>query len=124
MMCPRCRRDPQPSNFADPRRCAFDTEGALFTAENWNCATLDVLRERVYSDATDRLRHYSDDQSFSVLPLGGAFLCLGWYKGRGRVELAQVVREQRVLPLNLKLAEAFIAQDDHALFMLLHPEAR
>lgn len=87
MSCKRCQADPQPSHLRDPRRCAFDAEGA-FTPDNWQCATLEVLLDKAQAN------HYGDDESVQLVPVvffdenGLADGTDGWivmtrYKSRG-----------------------------------------
>ena len=83
----------------DPPKCAFP-EG-VFVSDNWNCATMNELRDIVYKLAT-----WNEDQYTAAIPLDcGWFIVLGWYKNRGRTELCAVVDEDRIWPATLEDAD-------------------
>lgn len=100
MTCAKClAADPQPANFASPRRCGFDKDD-VFQSNNWNCLTLTSLRESAH---IAEVVSFKDDQAASALPNyardDGSFLILGWYKDRGRTEFAGLLHESsRVQP--------------------------
>ena len=97
MTCPRCAADPQPENYGSPRRCAFP-EG-VFVADNWACASMDVVRSR--EDDGESIANRCDQRLVTLILPSGAFLVLGIYKHRGRTEAAVVIDEAVVRPLTL-----------------------
>ena len=78
--CPACRNRVKDWDGDDPK-CAF-VDG-VFSGENWNCATMNALRERVESSSRHAV-HWNEDVNAALLPAGGGFLLLAWYKSRGR----------------------------------------
>lgn len=83
--CPRCAADPQPSNFGNPRHCAFTATGE-FTTENWNCATLDALMELMGLED----EHHGTDESLQLVKVRlcddtetNGWIVLTRYKHRG-----------------------------------------
>jgi hypothetical protein len=84
--------------------CAFPN--GRFVTRNWMCATMGALRDVAAESAA-----YSDDQYAALLPWDGSFVLLGWYKSRGRTEVARVITPAaQVRWLTLKQAEAFLAE--------------
>jgi len=81
MACPRCNERIKDWDGADPD-CGFPH--GTFTPGNWNCATLNALR-----DLADESRVWCDDNSAAVLPAGDGFVLLRWYKNRGCTEDAR-----------------------------------
>jgi hypothetical protein len=80
--CPRCIERGQTWN-GDPPRCGFDENGN-FIENNWNCATLNALRELAEENAVFSDSH---QQSISVIQkydVGHGIL--SWYKSRGRTD--------------------------------------
>jgi hypothetical protein len=106
--CPRCLARGQ-TWAGDAPNCGFKT--GLFDSDNWNCATLNALREAA---ATKNQRVYGDDVSCATLWTGfdmNAFVVLTWYKNRGRTTGAVVVSDHNLpVPLRLKVAEAALAE--------------
>lgn len=101
-VCRRCQRDPQPTNFGTPRRCAFTAAGA-WQGDNWRCATLDALL-----DIRDEVEHWGEDESLQVIFAGaglGGWVALTRYKSRGATALAYYISQERCEPLSLALAE-------------------
>lgn len=92
--------------FGVVRKCAF--EEAKFSSENWNCATMGMLRTLGDSNFyvnPPGAEVRSIDQTGSMLPFDGKFIVMGWYKSRGKVEAAVVVDEEKVRTLTLEVAE-------------------
>jgi hypothetical protein len=94
MTCKRCAAD-----LAEPRRCAFPD--GTFIADNWACETAMQLRERVATLTN------ADDQHAALWPIQplAVFIVLGWYKQRGRTEVALAMDGTMTAPLPLWLAE-------------------
>lgn len=112
MICERCQKRGKTWKGSDPT-CAF-LEGK-FISENWNCATMNALREiaEEYSNAAIcdppgyRYRHC--DVSLAAIPYSSnsceKFLVLSWYKDRGRTGQAWIFCDDDA-PEVLTLAEA------------------
>lgn len=100
----------------DDRKCAFDDAG-IFKADNWNCATMNVLRtlaDDCFYEHPPGKALYNSDQTLAVVPSAapsetGAFIVMGWYKSRGRTEVALLIDEEQHTPLTLRAAESFIS---------------
>jgi hypothetical protein len=76
--CPRCKKRGKVWEGDDPV-CGFDEQGN-FLSRNWNCATLNALRERCKIS-------WCDDYSIGVTSKPDCgFLILKWYKSRGRTD--------------------------------------
>ena len=87
-------------------RCAFSN--GIFSSDNWNCATMNKLREIVKKAGL----FWRDDDigSIGVLPVDldefYGFLIMLWYKERGQVEQAILLSSERppaLLTLDLAL---------------------
>jgi hypothetical protein len=79
--CPRCQERVKDWE-GDDAKCGFDENGN-FLENNWNCATLNALRERAEENAvwSDNQQNVSVIQTFDV---GHAIL--SWYKHRGQTD--------------------------------------
>lgn len=97
MTCKRCETSPL-SGYIESRVCAF--KSGVFSADNWNCATLNELRDPDLGPEC-----YSDDQVSQLVPWEGCFVAMGWYKQRGRTEFAGILNERVLTPLTLGQAE-------------------
>ena len=82
-------------HWRSPIQCAFDAEGN-FEIHNWMCASLSPFLEEAWEREAS-----NNDQHAAVLPLGGDFLLLYYYKRRGRIEGAYFVSDEGVRPLRL-----------------------
>lgn len=103
--CGRCERRGKNWTGDDPR-CAFSESGD-FLNENWNCATMNALRECA------RVREavvWSEDQNAAVLPWEGIFIALSWYKSRGKTDLAVVFDGPDARRLTLDEAEEYLGE--------------
>lgn len=106
-LCPRCIARGKTWEGGDPK-CSFPNEG-LFTAEGWNCATANALRqlcggvEGLFSEPDEPVTMHGkeqayairwDDDSWGVINIIGIdlerdhykTLWLSWYKNRGRTD--------------------------------------
>lgn len=101
--CRRCETRGQ-DWAGDAPKCGFPSRKP-FVGSNWNCATLNELREHAESSAI-----YNDDQYAALLPIpdSGEFIVLCWYKHRGRTESACVISGSLVRPLTLRDAARFL----------------
>lgn len=106
--CAMCEERGQPWTGAAPK-CAFPDAGD-FTADNWNCATMNALR-----DAAEAHRVQHDDQSLGAVPFdnelqhepNAGFVVLCWYKSRGCTSVAFVAGDDSPpRPLTYGLANA------------------
>jgi hypothetical protein len=115
--CSRCRsRHSRFSNVV----CAFDSSERIFSTENWNCATMNVLRRIAAAGHVSRNGDISSalisgsswlEEALDAFPgiNAGHFVSLVWYKERGRTTQAFVLDEERgVLPLTERIADAYI----------------
>lgn len=101
MVCAACHKRGKPDSFGSDPKCAFP-DGGPFTADNWNCATLNAIRapleEIVLEGAVhDRVIVQScfrdSDQTNAMINLydidgelswpDGDCLFVSWYKQRG-----------------------------------------
>ncbi len=115
MACKRCIEKGKPENYGSDPECAFESE--RFDKDNWNCATLNELREDIeilnekqpypYYGAVSIL--YSNDNTLCTLPLEEGFLIIGWYKQRGKVDNLFIINgdESPLIP-DLKTTELVI----------------
>ena len=94
--CIACAARGKTWNGSDPR-CAFET--GAFSPENWNCATVNALRELVYEGQNPMPPgvdyRYCDDQKYATVCIDdveldgariGLALWVSWYKSRGSTE--------------------------------------
>ena len=77
MSCRRCQERIKDWHGADPD-CGFDDAGK-FTTENWNCATLNALRDMCEGV-------YSEDSRAALVSCEEGWLVVYWYKRRGRTD--------------------------------------
>ena len=78
--CPRCQERVKDWE-GDDSKCGFDENGN-FLEHNWNCATLNALRDKANAN-----RVWSDDYSMSIIQtFGVGFGILRWYKSRGQTD--------------------------------------
>lgn len=112
MSCPRCTTRVKDWEGDDPK-CGFNDDGT-FTAKNWNCATLNELREQVLHPV------YNEDDWVGVVaapeikhPNGSllvAYVLLRWYKSRGRTDsVLWWANDGTLLPITLEQAELVLA---------------
>lgn len=101
--CRRCRERGKDWSGGDPE-CGF-TSG-VFSPDNWNCATLNALR-----DLAEQTRCYGDDHSAGLIFAGDVsdYLLLRWYKNRGATAEAYYWGDNGLEPLTLAKAEAVLA---------------
>jgi hypothetical protein len=110
MACRACIERGKTWDGADPK-CAF--ESGVFSHENWNCATMNTLRD-ICEKEMESANHYpyNNDQRAWLFPVFGMgeFLVLTWYKSRGKTDGAFVIDEERHTVLTLAEAEVIINQ--------------
>lgn len=98
----------------DPVKCAF--EKGVFDHDNWNCETMNALRDR----CDYQLRDDSSAGSIGVIHIpdveaGGelqqGYIVMTWYKRRGKTGQAYVANDDdEPVPLTLKTAEYVISK--------------
>ena len=99
--CPSCVTRGKTWEGSDPK-CAFTT--GVFSSNNWNCATLNKLRELTYLCANHVQHTRVDEQNYCTLPLtevpyfqtinsNETAVCLyfSWYKSRGLTEVLYIM---------------------------------
>lgn len=80
MKCKRClKKKKEWSSTSSPIKCAF--ENWYFSSNNWNCWTMDILREKAEEN-----RVHNDDRNASLIPYEYWYLYLEWYKDRGATD--------------------------------------
>lgn len=78
--CPRCQERVKDWNGDNPK-CGFDENGN-FLEHNWNCATLNALREMA-----EETRVWCDDSNMAIIARSDVgHGILSWYKNRGATE--------------------------------------
>lgn len=99
-MCQMClERGGKTWAGSDPT-CAFE-DGASFSRDNWNCATVNAIRDICYEGQRQLQRgvdyQYCDDQKYATINIHdiltddetinlGDALWVSWYKNRGRTD--------------------------------------
>lgn len=84
-ICKACETRGKTWRGGDPK-CAF-TEG-FFTEENWMCATMNLLRDKVADFA---FWHDDHNTAMVVLDDNPRVLVLNWYKSRGCTDVASMI---------------------------------
>ena len=102
--CKRCVERGKTWSGSDPV-CGFDASGA-FNPDNWNCATLNALRDLASKGGT-RLRYCAESACLIPIPEDGPgyFVLMKWYKDRGRTSAAWLLSSGAHEPLSLADAE-------------------
>ena len=94
--CPLCWKQGWPDHMDEPK-CAFLANGK-FTASNWNCGTMNKLRDD--AESTGMCERYGDNSvALPRVPTG--WVLLEFYKNRGRVDSAWFVGDGK--PRHMKL---------------------
>ena len=117
MNCKRCQDRGKTWSGDDPV-CAFVGDEGLFDPSNWNCATMNALRDMAEKHEN---RVWSDDSWMSVLPVHSeteecaqyaTHVIIAGYKNRGCTGVAMGwTLDDGFFPLNLELAELVLAQE-------------
>lgn len=115
MACAACKARGKTWNGDDPV-CGFHPDSS-FNPDNWNCATLNALRDisrESASYAGGVMGQRFGDSSVGVFCIpedmehGGTVLVLTWYKNRGRTNRAWVIGYCAPSSATLELCEAII----------------
>lgn len=113
--CRLCRQRGKTWNGNDPK-CAFQNK--VF-GDNWNCATMNTLRILAeeqgtvhYFDGTHvGIVHFEKEDDPSYCSNHSYFIVMVWYKRRGRVDTAHVLKDDgKKFPLTYKTALEAIEQ--------------
>lgn len=104
MTCNLCRARDKDGEGSD-RRCAF--ENGYFTSDNWNCATVNLIRDLCYEGQPKIPQgvdyQYCSDQKYATINISemedylGLALWVSWYKNRGATG-AMWILDDAVLP--------------------------
>ena len=118
MTCVLCQRRGKTWEGSDPR-CAF--ESGVFDTNNWNCATMNALRDIAYREKQFGYWYRDDNLNASIgivhareLRPGTdddlqGYLVMTWYKDRGRTGQAWLMDDDDVpRPIAQGEAEAFL----------------
>ncbi len=110
-MCKACELRGKTWSGSDPI-CGFETSN-YFDADNWNCATLNRLRDIAERRGTISI---IEDTSLAVLPIMAedldGWIVLSWYKSRGRTSSARFMFDMTDIPLTIEIAELALKQYD------------
>lgn len=111
MKCIHCiEKEKTWSKWNDPIECAF--ESGVFSENNWNCWTMDILRDmaqknEVYNDdmyawliAYEFIDYEKSNEYWEVSLIW--YLYLEWYKQRGKTD--RCINMETLQPLTLELA--------------------
>ena len=114
MPCRLCRERGSLGRYSDPPVCAFDDSGAFLT-DNWNCATMNALREIADRVTVGVEEVHGGCVAFDDANDGGLgkVIALCWYKFRGRTATA-VVLDDEGGSREMTLADAEAATETHA----------
>lgn len=90
----------------DDPRCAFASADATFNSENWNCATVNAVRDLVWEGQNPMPPgvdyRYCSDQKYATVHTDevevdgeriGLALWVSWYKSRGATEAMWLLSE-------------------------------
>jgi hypothetical protein len=102
MACKECNKRGKTWRGDDPK-CGFETD--VFSPENWNCASIGLLR-----DLADERSVYNEGQYCSIIPIPDTceFIVLSWYKNRGRTDYAIVMSDTGPRPLTIDVVESIL----------------
>lgn len=93
MVCKMCQERGKTWEGSDPA-CAFGEN--LFNSHNWNCATMNELRDIAFKLGLTN-RNDSDSASFGAVPFGEGYIAMTWYKNRGATGNAVVMWDNNPL---------------------------
>jgi hypothetical protein len=103
--------------------CAFET--GVFSPDNWNCATLNRLRE-IAEELGTTMRDDNSCGSIGYVPMDadytpndfgtyGGYIVMMWYKNRGRTGNAIFMTDEETVPLTIKHADLAIETYENGL---------
>lgn len=106
MSCKLCKERGKTWEGSDPK-CAFET--GVFNQDNWNCATMNRLREIARAKG---LTYINESESLGVIPFEDGYIILTWYKDRGRIGNTVIMCDSEpIKPLTEKIAIEAILYD-------------
>jgi hypothetical protein len=104
-ICPACEERGKTWEGDDPK-CAFSSKDKCFDDTNWNCATMNGLRNHVQNTP---FLLWNDDYYYGLMSLPGKYtILLIWYKRRGRIATALELDGPTLIPLRLSVAQAVL----------------
>ena len=100
----------------DDPKCAF--ENGVFSPDNWNCATMNRLRE-IAEELGTTMRDDNSCGSIGYVPLDAdyapddfdtysGYIVMMWYKDRGKTGNAVFMTDDETVPLTIRHAELAI----------------
>ena len=109
--CPRCEARGKPEYFGSDPKCAFAGSDRMFSGDNWQCATMNALRDQVDRNEVG----WNDDERIGHIDVprsvqGPRFLVLCWYKRRGATGRAVMIDGDGHGGLSLETAEAILGE--------------
>ncbi len=108
MICRLCQERGKTWEGSEPK-CAFDNSFNIFNEDNWNCATMNMLREIGENNTI-----YHDDQNACLLRgVAHDHVVVSWYKNRGCTEQAYMINGDGVKDLSLEEAELIIKANEN-----------
>lgn len=119
--CDKCKAQGWPSHMASAPLCAFRSFG-IFTSDNWNCGTMNALRDFLSSKVDDAIDSspltgerlaFFGQETCMVGGFSDGFIALHIYKSRGCVDHAIFIpegRDRHVMPLTLDIVDRFFAE--------------
>lgn len=115
-MCKECIERGKTWEGSDPV-CGFDVSGT-FDPSNWNCATLNILRDYCYEKGYRQEGGYTHRDDSAAASIGvlhipendivSGYLVMSWYKSRGRTGTANIICDDMIDQLSEDQAEAII----------------
>lgn len=120
MTCRLCKERGKTWSGDDPK-CAFDENG-IFKGDNWNCATMNKLRN-ISEEFDKSMRHDMSCGSIGYVPMDndyapihfdtfGGYIVMMWYKERRRTGNAVFMTDGETTELTLEHAELAIQTHD------------
>jgi hypothetical protein len=115
MTCTLCEKRGKTWKGDDPK-CAF-VDG-VFTSDNWNCATMNKLRD-IADILETTSRNDNSCGSIGYVPMdndyapihfdtSGGYIVMMWYKSRGKTGNAVFMTDNKTIPLTIEHAELAI----------------
>lgn len=116
MACKLCETRGKQWNGDDPK-CAFEND--VFSSDNWNCATMNKLRE-IADEYKTVQRDDNSCGSIGYVPMDndyapddfdtyGGYIVVMWYKSRGATGNAVFMTDNNTIPLTIKHTELAIS---------------
>lgn len=115
--------------------CAFDNKEKKFNKNNWNCATMNKLREIAKTKEDCHYFRTDDCGTVGIIPVFAdinleitGYLVMMWYKEQGRTDQAYIMNIYGIHPLYLEDAEALIryyeGAENRPISLVIHSKRR